>query len=175
MKNRRRQYWVGDGDHKGILIIAGALVMALILIASGLFYIVANRNLEDATYRAHFDILRNTMQMLLPWLVMANIIGLVIVMLIAVLLTHRISGPAYHIVRDIRAIGDGDLTIQTIFRKNDRFQNIAATLTEAASSLRATIADVKNGVADIGDIVGDRPEIREKLERVAKNLEKLKT
>ena len=83
MENRRRQFFVRDGDHWGLLPGALILILALIIIASGLFYLLADRNLEGATYRAHIEALHSTMQLLLPWLVLANLVGVAMVLIIS--------------------------------------------------------------------------------------------
>ncbi len=175
MDNRRRKYYVAQGDHRGILLIAGALLLTLAILASGLFYFLANRDLESATYRAHFDTLRNTMQMLLPWLVLVNLIGLVVVLGLAVYLTHRISGPAFHLIRDLKALGSGDLRIETKFRKHDRLKGAAEALSNAASELRGIITDTKQRVSELSRRAKDHPELADAVYGVAHNLDKLKT
>jgi methyl-accepting chemotaxis protein len=175
MGNRRRKYFVGEGDHRGILVIAGILMLALILIASGLFYVLADRDLENATYRAHFDTLRNTMQMLLPWLVIVNLIGLIVVLTLAVYLTHRISGPAYHLIKDLKVLGSGDLTISTKFRKHDRMKGVAEALSSAAAELRGVVADTKKNLADLSCRANKFPDLKGTIDEIGRNLDRLKT
>jgi len=175
MDNRRRRFYVGEGDHKGLLVMVGILILALIIIASGLFYFLANRDLENAAYRAHFDTLRNTMQMLLPWLVIVNVIGFTLVLVLALFLTHRIAGPAFHLIRDLRAIAAGDLTIHTKFRRHDRLRDVAAALTDATGKLRVRIADAKKGIQELESITGGNSDLKDAVENIARNLNQLKT
>jgi len=175
MDNRRKRYFVRDGDHQGILMIAGILLLVLILIASGMFYLIADRNLENATYRVHFDTLRHTMQMLLPWLVLVNLIGLIVVFLLAVFLTHRISGPVYHLISDLKMLGTGDLTVETKFRKHDRLKNVAGEFNAAVAGLRSVIVETKKMAVNLGIQVENHPELKDIAENINRNLEKLKT
>ena len=155
----------------GALII----VLVLIIVASGLFYILADRNLEEATYKAHFDTLRHTMQMLLPWLILVNLIGLIIVVFLAVIFTHRIAGPAYHLIQDMQKIGDGDLTVITSFRKRDRLKMLGQAMTNAIARLRTSIIDIKSRISDLSELAEDQPKIKHKIEEISKSLDKLRT
>jgi len=175
LKSRRKRYFVKEGDHWGLLGGALVLILVLVLLASGLFYLLANRDLQEATYRAHFQALRNTMQMLLPWLVVVNLVGLVVVLVLAVFFTHRISGPAYHLISDLRRLKNGDLTVGTSFRKHDRLKNLARAMTEATAHLRQTVDEVKRRLHELSELADKYPELKEKLEEIKNSLDKLKT
>ncbi len=175
MPNRRHQIFVRGGDHRGLLVGSIILILVLVVVASGLFYILANRNLEQATYRAHFETLRNTMQLLLPWLLIVNIIALIIVIILALFFTHKIAGPAYHLIVDLKKVKDGDLTVRTAFRKGDRLKEVASAMSETTENLRLIVADIKNDVANISEVCGDEKTVKEKLENLNRTLGKLKT
>jgi methyl-accepting chemotaxis protein len=173
--NRRHQIFIKGGDHRSLLVGAIVLILVLVVVASGLFYILANRNLEQATYRAHFEALRNTMQLLLPWLLIVNLIGLIVVIILALFFTHKIAGPVYHLIVDLKKLKDGDLTAQTVFRKGDRLKDVASAMSEAAEQLRLTVNDIKKGVAELSEVTGDERRVKEKLEDINRTLDKLKT
>jgi methyl-accepting chemotaxis protein len=175
MENRRRKLYVRDGDHRGLLLGALILILALIFIASGLFYILADRNLEQATYRAHFDAMRHTMQMLLPWLILVNTIGLIVVLVLALILTHRISGPAYHLIQDMKKVADGDLTVATVFRKHDRLQKVGQAMTHTVSALRYKIIALKDEINNLYEMAENKPDLKNKIDEINNSLDKLKT
>jgi methyl-accepting chemotaxis protein len=175
MPNRRRQFYVKAGGQRGLLTGALILILALIIVASGLFYVLANRNLEQATYRAHFETLRNTMQLLLPWLVIVNLAGLVIVLALAIFFTHKIAGPSYHLICDLKKIQDGDLTVKTEFRKGDGLKDVATAMSSATDSLRVGITEIKEKVNDLADMTNVDDCAREKIVEIMEKLDKLKT
>ncbi len=175
MDNRRRQLFVKEGDHRGLLAGALVLILVLILVASGLFYILADRDLEEATYKAHFQTLRSTMQMLLPWLVIVNLVGLVVVLTLAVFLTHRVSGPAYHLIRDLRRLKEGDLTVETRFRKNDRLKGVAEAMSDGVGQVRQKVGRVKDAFRELECLSGTHPELQGKLDKIRETLDELKT
>jgi len=175
MKNRRKQYFVKGGEHRGLLIGVFFLVLTIVIIASGLFYIMASRNLENATYRAHFQESQNTMDLLLPWLILVNMVGLIVVFIMAVFMTHRVSGPAYHLVKDLKSIQDGDLTVTTTFRKKDRLKNVAEALSQATSEIRRNISVAKEGLSELESKADKYPELERQIQKIKQALDRLKT
>jgi methyl-accepting chemotaxis protein len=115
------------------------------------------------------------MNMLLPWLILVNTIGLIAVLVLAFILTHRISGPAYHLIQDLKKVGDGDLTVATAFRKHDRLQKVAQAMTHAVSALRYKVIELKEGVAGLAELAENKPDVKDKLDEINQSLDKLKT
>jgi methyl-accepting chemotaxis protein len=175
MDNRRRKFFIGAGGQRRLLAGVLILVLALIIVASGLFYILANRNLEKATYRAHFETLRNTMQMLLPWLVIVNLVGLVVVLALAIFFTHKIAGPSYHLICDLKRIQEGDLTVKTAFRKGDGLKDVATAMSNTTESLRVGISTIKEKVNELSNIVNSDENFSDKIGEIKGKLDKLKT
>jgi methyl-accepting chemotaxis protein len=174
MENRRRKYIVKEGDHWGIMKLALFMIVVLAVLISGLFYVLADKNLEGATYRAHFNALRHTMQMLLPWLILVDLIGLVIVAIMAIFLTHSIAGPSYHLIRDIKNFGDGDLTIRTKFRKHDRLKAVGEAFSESSEKMHAKIVKLRKEINNITSVSGNNPEIKTRLDGINKILDDFK-
>ena len=56
---------------------------------------------------------------------------------IAIYFSHRIAGPQYRIVRSLRQIAEGDLTLQIRLRRRDHLKEIA----EAVNGLTRTLSD----------------------------------
>lgn len=175
MKNQRKKYFVKEGNQWGLLIGAITLILILAIIASGLFYIIANRNLENATYKAHFTALHNTMQLLLPWLILVNLIGLIVVAILAVFYTHKIAGPTYHIMNDLKRLGEGDLTVRTKLRKHDRLQDLADNLNNAIGGIQKSVQDSKMLITELEKSVDNTAEIKKKIENLNKVINRLKT
>lgn len=174
-KNRRKRYYVGEGGQKGLLVGALFLIVVLVVIASGLFYILANRSLESAAYRAHFETLRHTMDMLLPWLIFVNITALIVVIVLAVFLTHKISGPAFHLIRDLDRLKEGDLTVRTTLRKRDRLREISDAFNEAVAKLDEKMADIKSSADEMQAAGGETELPKDKLEKLKRAIGKFKT
>ncbi len=175
MKNQRKKYFVKEGNQWGLLAGAVTLIFILAIVASGLFYIIANRNLENATYRAHFTALHNTMQLLLPWLILVNLIGLIIVVILAIFYTHKIAGPTFHIMNDLKKLGEGDLTTRTNLRKNDRLQELAKSLNNAIEGIQQNVMEAKSHVTELEKTADNSSQIKQKIDNLNKAINRLKT
>ena len=117
-KRRRKKYFLSGSIQPRLLLGFAVLVFILVVIAGGLFYVLANRELSSEYYKAH-STLRYVMQNLLPWLLLVNLAGILVTLFLAVFYTHRIAGPAYRIQQDLRKIGQGVLTTRVKTRRRE--------------------------------------------------------
>jgi methyl-accepting chemotaxis protein len=129
------------------------------VIASGLFYVLANRELSLEYYKAH-STLRYVMQNLLPWLLLVNLAGILVALFLAVFYTHRIAGPAYRIQQDLRKIGQGILTTRVRTRRSDQLKDLESEINRVAEELEQGILQVKESILELENNLVD-------LERVA--------
>jgi methyl-accepting chemotaxis protein len=80
------------------------------------------------------------------------VISLLITLAIVVLhllYSHRIAGPAYRIGLETSRIAEGDLTGNIHFRRKDNLTDMADSLNEVAEKYRSRINDVKDCLAVI--------------------------
>jgi len=175
MKNRRKKFYLKDGGQARLLRGFAILALILIITASGLFYFLANENLENATYKAHFSALRSTMQMLLPYLFIVNIIGLLVVVFLAIFYTHRIAGPAYRLANDIKKLGDGDLTVKTNLRRLDHLKNLAEQLNSASQNLNENIKSLKSQADNLAKSAEGNEKLLSQILSIRKSLDKFNT
>jgi len=158
-KSRRRRYFLSRSIQPRLLLGFAFLVLVLVVIASGLFYVLANRELSLEYYKAH-STLRYVMQNLLPWLLLVNLAGILVALFLAVFYTHRIAGPAYRIQQDLRKIGQGILTTRVRTRRRDQLKDLESEINRVAVELEQGILQVKEGILELENNLVD-------LERVA--------
>ncbi len=72
---------------------------------------------------------------------------LVITFMISVFVSHRIAGPLYKLKNFFRQNGNGKLSPDLYFRKNDHFQDVAVEYNQMISKLRAELRGVHETVA----------------------------
>lgn len=65
------------------------------------------------------------------------------IILIGILLSHKIAGPAYRIERTLREIGKGNFDIRIKLRKYDELVCIADAVNDMTSNLKKLIKDKK--------------------------------
>jgi methyl-accepting chemotaxis protein len=141
-KSRRKRYFLSKSIQPRLLLGFAVLVLILVVIASGLFYVLANRQLSSEYYKAH-STLRYVMQNLLPWLLLVNLAGILVALFLAVFYTHRIAGPAYRIEQELRKIGQGILTTRVRTRRKDQLKGLESEINRVARELEQGILQVK--------------------------------
>lgn len=108
------------------------------------------------------------------------IVGLIeVVLLVGVVFwslrrSHRFAGPLYAIARDLKRLGEGDLTVRVNLRLGDEFQEEAKVLNEAIESIRKHIEGIKTQTHTMVNTPVD--EERQRIADAIKvELERLKT
>ena len=125
MKQRRAQIVVDDNFQYQVAIV-GILVS----------FILINTTLIAGFFVSNLVVLDLPPELVLAIVLgLAEIICLIIVFFLTLKLSHRIAGPLYQVKRNLKEIGEGDLTIKTKFRKTDHFQDLGTQLTKTTEQL----------------------------------------
>jgi methyl-accepting chemotaxis protein len=162
-KGRRRKYFLRKSAQPKLLLGATILFLVLVVIAGGLFYILANKELSTEYYKAHSTV-GYVMENLLPWLLLVNFLGLAVVLFLAIFYTHRIAGPTYRIQQDLRKIGQGILTTRVRTRKRDQLKELESEINKMSEELGQTIQETKEDLFKLESSLGE-------LEKAAKTKE----
>lgn len=141
-KNRRRKYFLSKSAQPKLLLGVTILVLILVIIAGGLFYILANKELSAEYYKAH-STLKYVMQNLLPWLLLVNLLAILVVLFLAIFFTHRIAGPTYRMQQDLRKIGQGILTTRVKTREKDQLKELESEINKMAEQMGQNIQEMK--------------------------------
>lgn len=98
---------------------------------------------------------------------------LAIVVVHSIRRSHRIAGPLYAIARDLKRVGEGDLTAQLKLRPRDEFVGEAKIINEAIQSLRVRVQAIKTSVSKLVDAQepSDRDRLAESLTNELKQLQ----
>jgi methyl-accepting chemotaxis protein len=153
-KSRRKRYFLSRSIQPRLLLGFAVLVLILVVIASGLFYMLANRELSLEYYKAH-STLRYVMQNLLPWLLLVNLAGILVALFLAVFYTHRIAGPAYRIQQDLKKIGQGILTTRVRTRRKDQLKGLESETNRVVQELEQGIHQVKGSLLKLESNLAD--------------------
>jgi methyl-accepting chemotaxis protein len=153
-KHRRKKYFLSGSIQPRLLLGFAVLVFILVVIAGGLFYVLANRELSFEYYKAH-STLRYVMQNLLPWLLLVNLAGILVTLFLAVFYTHRIAGPAYRIQQDLRKIGQGILTTRVKTRRRDQLKDLESEINKVTGELEHSVIQVKESLLKLENNLAD--------------------
>ncbi|MDY6903628.1 MAG: HAMP domain-containing protein [Thermodesulfobacteriota bacterium] len=76
------------------------------------------------------------------WVIVA--LGGLLLFIVTVFLTHRISGPLYRLNASIKAMAAGDFSFQVVLRKKDDAKELAESLNRLSDELSGRIADLRS-------------------------------
>lgn len=88
----------------------------------------------------------------------------------SLLLSHRIAGPAYALVRDLTRLGKGDLTVRTQLRKGDFHREVADTFNLTVETLGSRIKMVQASLTILEQQADTPPAIRQALQATLRDL-----
>lgn len=92
------------------------------------------------------------------------------------LLSHRISGPAYRLTESLKRIASGDFYFTVRLRKSDYLQSTADAMNTLLESLRKrdrSLGDVENRVAELKERLEERDDIDEEQDELIQECEKI--
>jgi len=147
-KNRRRKYFLPRSPQPKLLLGIAFLILILVAIAGGLFYVLANKELSIEYYKAH-STLRYVMQNLLPWLLVVNLLAILVTLFLAIFYTHKIAGPVYRMQKDLRKIAQGKLTLQIKTRKKDQLKELESEINRMTNEFKQNLQRVKEGFSKL--------------------------
>jgi hypothetical protein len=106
------------------------------------------------------------------------VLALVCMALHAILLLHRVAGPAYRFGKALEAMRDRDISTDVRLRKGDYLTEIADRMNGATAVLREDFAQIRDGLERLAEIAqrewGGVPETRRLANAVYERVERLK-
>lgn len=145
MQNRRSVINYSIKKQMQFRLLARIMLIALIAtgIAAAVFYFYSNQEIGQSFKQFHIQA-RTFLDLLLPAIVVALIIGIVIAFSMAIFFPHRIAGPLYRMERELKEkVGEGDLTVRFSVRKGDELGELAQALNIMIEKLRLRLGRIK--------------------------------
>lgn len=112
-------------------------------VSCGVFYFYADRKIVNSMGQFHI-VAENFLDYLLPTILTSGILGFVAAMLITLFFPHSYGGPLYRIERDLKKIGDGDLTIRFHLRRGDELNELAESLNIMLEKISSNVKEMKS-------------------------------
>ncbi len=149
----RRRRLVNFSIKKRMQIRLILSIMLVVIVSVGLaslfFYLLSNQEVGQ-TYRQFHINIKNFLELLLPGVIIAFVLGLASAASIALFFPHRIAGPLYRIEKELREeVGEGDLTVSFAVRKNDELGDLADTLNVTVERLREKVDRIKGAAEEL--------------------------
>ena len=144
-KGRRRQIFVKRSlQLKYLGFILMTIVTIMLPVLWGLYYKTTN-SIVEMNHPRVLSIITNLNKSLLVDVAIVSII----ILAVAVFLSHKIAGPIYRFEKSTEIIGDGDLTFRVHLRKYDELKEFESCFNNMVSQLQDKIKKENQLVKDI--------------------------
>ena len=145
---RRRRFFLPHTSQLRLLILAQIILIMALLVSGYLFYKYMYVDLEEGFLTAHQRI-GNTMDLLLPGLLLMCAVTVILALAANLFFTHRIVGPVYRMCKVLRDVGQGDLGQSVKFRDHDSLTELAHAANRMLDALSSQLGRLRSGIADV--------------------------
>ncbi len=172
-RRRRLNYSIKRQMQIRLFLKVLSVVLLGLVLSSAIFFYMSNQEIGE-TYRQFHIQARNFLDLLLPGIVIAFMVGLLVAVSIALFFPHRIAGPLYRIERELKEkVGEGDLRIKFTVREGDEIGDLADALNVMVGKLRAKMERLRAVTTELSAITEDKEIDRERLKETVGLLEKI--
>ncbi len=89
----------------------------------------------------------------MPAVILTNVITLIVItfatIVVVLFISHKIAGPMFRFEKDLKDIGQGDLTKKVRLRKKDQFTNLADSLNIMTATLHEKVVSAQAEVEQL--------------------------
>ena len=173
---RRKNHFIKRDFQTRFILKFCLLVLVSVVISALLLFFFSQGTLTSSFQQSRL-IIENTSLAILPAILYTSLITLawlsVATIFVTLFISHRIAGPLFRLERELREIGQGDLTKSVVLRRKDQTAELARCINDVAASLREKIVDIRTEVERTLETARkkDAPqEIMEGLEHLQKKI-----
>ncbi len=151
-KIKRRQYFVQKNFQFKFILKFCIVLLIGIIISIGLLCLFSMNTLTSSFEQSKL-VIKNTASAILPNVFLSHLIALVLITLLAIVVTllisHKLAGPLFRFQKELKEIGEGNLTQVIKLRKNDQITAMADSLNQMRTDLQNKILGIKEEVEQI--------------------------
>jgi methyl-accepting chemotaxis protein len=149
---KRRQYFVQKDFQSKFILKFCMVFLTGIIISIGLLFLFSKNTLTSSFEQSRI-VIKNTASAILPSVFLSHFIALVLITLLTIVVTllisHKLAGPLFRFQKELKEIGNGDLSKVVKLRKKDQVKAIADSLNQMRANLQEKILDIKEEVEQI--------------------------
>jgi methyl-accepting chemotaxis protein len=169
---KRKQYFV-QKDFQSKFILKFCMVLLIgIIISIGLLYLFSENTLTSSFEHSRL-VIKNTASAILPNVFLSHSIAFVLIALLTIavtlLISHKLAGPLFRFQKELKEIGNGDLSKDVKIRKKDQFKAVADSLDQMRVNLQKKVADIKDEVDQIIESASEQeipPDLVKRLDHL---------
>lgn len=149
---KRKQYFIKK-DYQFRFVMKFCLVVLVgAIISTGVLFLLSQGTLTSSFENSRL-IIKNTSIAILPAVILTNIITIVLVsmatIVVVLLISHKIAGPMFRFEKELKEIGQGDLTKKITLRKKDQITDMAGSLNNMTARLHDKVLAIQSEVGKL--------------------------
>lgn len=148
----RSHYFIKKDFQAKFILKFCLLLLAGVIVSTGLLFIFSRDTLTSSFQDSRL-VIENTAIAILPNVVYTGLITLALLAIATIIVTlfisHRIAGPMFRFEKELKEIGEGDLTKKVSLRKKDQTQELADCINHMTASLRGKVIPIRTGLEHI--------------------------
>ena len=172
--HRRIHYFVKREFQSGFIFKFCLLVLIGTLLSTSLLLLFSQDTLTSSFHQSRLQI-ENTSLAILPAVIYTNLITLGLICLATIITTlfisHRLAGPLFRFEKELKEIGNGDLTTVITLRKRDQIKILADDLNQMSGNLHEKVSGIRNKILALSEQVSKQKHSKELFEGL-KDLDK---
>ena len=175
---KRRQFFVKKEYQFKFILKFCLIILVGAIISTGLVLLFSRGTLTSSFEHSRL-VVTNTATAILPAVILTNIITILLISLativVVLFISHKIAGPLFRFEKELKEIGEGDLTKVIRLREKDQITDMADSLNSMTANLRDRVLAIQTGVTQVLESASKQnaPEgLIEELDNLHKNIHK---
>lgn len=175
--HKRRHYFIKKDFQFKFILKFCLIILAGVLISTSLLILFSQGTLTSSFQQSRL-VVKNTAVAILPAVIYTNLITLGLISLATIVVTlfvsHKIAGPMFRFEKEIKEIGQGDLTKKITLRKKDQITEMAQCLEKMTASLHEKVLDIQTGVEHLVESASEQNAPQGLIEELNRLNQKIK-
>jgi len=146
-KYRRRKYLIDPSFQISFIVKFSVIVVFTSLLIGGILYYLTRSSTTVAIENTRV-MAKSTANFILPSLsitiIVVSLFSALVVLILTLLVTHKISGPIFRLKREIELMQKGDLVRNFRIRDNDQLQGLSNSFSFMTDIFRDKIKELKD-------------------------------
>lgn len=143
---KRSHYFIKKNFQTKFILKFCLLLLIGVIISTGLLFIFSQDTLTSSFQNSRL-VIENTAIAILPAVIYTALITLglltIATIVVTLIISHKIAGPMFRFEKELKEIGDGNLTKKVSLRKNDQAEEFAVCLNKMTASLREKVTHIR--------------------------------
>ncbi len=175
MENRRKNYFIKREFQTKFILKFCALVALTAFISAAVVYLFLSQSVTTVFENSKIVIKPST-EFIIPGLVLSSLISILLVSIATIVtilfISHRIAGPLYKVENSLERLGEGDVSFDIYFRRDDEAKVLSEVFNKSRQGINRMISDIKREVKKLAVDIDDLKRIGVNLPSGAKDIKK---